>query len=98
MLIIDTVIRMIPDVLGDETSNKYESFTDTGLLEYPQYTRPREYNGMPVPDILLSGNHKEIARWQLEQSIEVTKQRRPELFEAWRERTPEEPKNKRRDN
>ena len=98
MLIIDTVIRMIPDVLGDETSNKYESFADTGLLEYPQYTRPREYNGMPVPDILLSGNHKEIARWQLEQSIEVTKQRRPELFEAWRERTPEESKNKRRDN
>ena len=96
MLMIDTVIRMIPGVLGDETSNKYESFTESGLLEYPQYTRPREYNEMAVPDVLLSGNHREIARWQLEHSIEITKDRRPELYEDWRERNPETPKKKKK--
>lgn len=90
MLIIDAVIRLIPGVLGDETSHKYESFAESGLLEYPQYTRPREYNGMPVPDVLLSGNHKNIARWQLEQSIQVTKNRRPDLYEAWRKRNADE--------
>jgi len=94
MMVIDTVIRMIPGVLGDATSNRYESFAESGLLEYPQYTRPRESNGMRVPDVLLSGNHQEIARWQLEQSIEVTKQRRLELYEAWCERNPEEAEHK----
>lgn len=96
MLIVDAVSRMIPGVLGDETSNKYESFAETGLLEYPQYTRPREYNGMEVPEVLLNGNHKLIAEWQLEQAIEVTRERRPDLYEAWRERNPEQPKKKRR--
>lgn len=96
MLIIDTVIRMIPGVLGDETSNKYESFTETGLLEYPQFTRPREYKGMQVPEVLLGGHHKEIADWQLEQSIGVTRERREDLFESYRERFPEQPKKKRR--
>ena len=96
MLIIDTVIRMIPGVLGDDTSNKYESFAETGLLEYPQYTRPREYQGMSVPEVLLNGNHKEIARWQLKQAIEVTKERRPELYESYRERNPEKPQKKTR--
>lgn len=76
MLIIDTVIRMIPGVLGDETSSKYDSFSETGMLEYPQYTRPREFRGMTVPDVLLSGNHGEIARWREHQSRERTKQRR----------------------
>lgn len=76
MLIIDTVIRLAPGVLGDETSSKYDSFSESGLLEYPQYTRPREFRGMVVPDILLSGNHGEIARWREQQSLERTRQRR----------------------
>lgn len=76
MLIIDTVIRLIPGVLGDETSHKYDSFSESGLLEYPQYTRPREFRGMAVPDILLSGNHGEIAKWRGQQSLERTRQRR----------------------
>ncbi|HEY4260857.1 MAG TPA: tRNA (guanosine(37)-N1)-methyltransferase TrmD [Schlesneria sp.] len=76
MLVIDTVIRLVPGVLGDETSSKYDSFSEAGLLEYPQYTRPREFRGMAVPDILLSGNHGEIARWREQQSLERTRQRR----------------------
>lgn len=80
MLIIDTVIRMIPGVLGDETSSKYDSFSDAGLLEYPQYTRPREFRGMSVPEILLSGNHEAIAKWRREQSIRLTHERRKDLL------------------
>ena len=76
MLVIDTVIRLIPGVLGDETSSKYESFSESGQLEYPQYTRPREYRGMQVPEVLLSGNHEEIARWRDEQSRMRTESRR----------------------
>ncbi|MCA9052448.1 MAG: tRNA (guanosine(37)-N1)-methyltransferase TrmD [Planctomycetaceae bacterium] len=78
MLLIDTVIRLIPGVLGDETSAKYDSFSHEGLLEYPQYTKPREFRGMSVPDILLSGNHQEIARWRREQSERRTRDRREE--------------------
>jgi tRNA (guanine37-N1)-methyltransferase len=76
MLVIDTVIRLIPGVLGDQTSSKYDSFGESGLLEYPQYTRPREFRGMTVPEILLSGNHGEIAKWREQQSQERTLQRR----------------------
>ena len=76
MLVIDTVIRLVPGVLGDETSSKYDSFGESGLLEYPQYTRPREFRGMTVPEVLLSGNHGEIARWREEQSLERTRLRR----------------------
>lgn len=76
MLVIDTVIRLVPGVLGDETSSKYDSFSEAGLLEYPQYTRPREFRGMAVPDILLSGNHGEIAKWREQQSLERTRERR----------------------
>ena len=86
MLVIDTVIRLIPDVLGDETSSKYESFAEEGLLEYPQYTRPREFRGMTVPEVLLSGNHEEIARWRLEQSLEQTRKLRPDLWEKYQKR------------
>ncbi len=96
MMIVDSVIRMIPGVLGDETSSKYESFAETGLLEYPQYTRPREFRGAAVPEVLLSGNHKKIAEWQLEQAIKITQERRPELYERYRERFPEIPKKKKR--
>ena len=77
---IDTVIRMLPGVLGDETSAKYDSFSDSGLLEHPQFTRPREFRGMSVPDVLLSGNHEEIQRWQTEQSLTRTQQRRSDLL------------------
>ena len=80
MLIIDSVIRLIPGVLGDENSSKYESFAEPGLLEYPQYTRPRVYQDMAVPEILLSGNHQEIARWQREQSVKRTAESRGDLF------------------
>ena len=80
MLLIDTVIRMIPGVLGDETSSRYDSFAESGMLEHPQYTRPREYRGMNVPEVLLSGNHQEIARGQQEQSMKRTKEQRPDLM------------------
>jgi tRNA (guanine37-N1)-methyltransferase len=76
MLLIDTVIRLVPGVLGDETSAKYDSFSEAGLLEYPQYTRPREFRGMAVPEVLLGGNHEAIARWRREQSELRTSRRR----------------------
>ena len=79
MLLIDSVIRLIPGVLGDETSHKYESFSDSGLLEYPQFTRPREFRGMAVPEVLLNGNHAEIQRWQDQQSLQRTQERRSDL-------------------
>ena len=72
MLVIDSVIRLVPGVLGDETSSKYESFADSGMLEYPQYTRPREFQGMAVPEVLLNGNHAEIAKWREATSRERT--------------------------
>lgn len=76
MLIVDTVIRLIPDVLGDETSHKYDSFAKSGQLEHPQYTRPREFRGMRVPEVLLSGNHQQIADWQQQESQKRTAERR----------------------
>jgi tRNA (guanine37-N1)-methyltransferase len=80
MLVIDSVIRLVPGVLGDETSHRYDSFSESGLLEYPQYTRPREYEGMCVPDVLLNGDHEEIARWRTEQSLKRTRERRRDLL------------------
>ncbi|QDT43032.1 tRNA (guanine-N(1)-)-methyltransferase [Gimesia alba] len=80
MLIIETVIRLIPGVLGDESSAKYDSFSESGLLEYPQYTRPQNFRGMEVPEVLLSGNHQEIARWRHEQSLKRTRERRRDLL------------------
>jgi len=76
MLIIDAVMRLVPGVLGDETSSKYDSFAEAGMLEYPQYTRPREFRGMMVPDVLLNGNHEEIARWRESASRQRTIERR----------------------
>lgn len=81
MLVIDSVIRHIPGVLGDETSSKYDSFAESGLLEYPQYTRPRIFRGMEVPDILLNGDHAEIARWRCEQSLRRTSELRKDLLQ-----------------
>ena len=80
MVIIDVVTRLLPGVLGDEESAKEESFSH-GLLEYPHYTRPAEFRGMKVPEILLSGHHAEIAKWRHEQALERTRERRPDLLE-----------------
>ena len=82
MVIIDAVVRLIPGVLGAEQGAADESFAD-GLLEHPQYTRPRDYRGMTVPDILLSGDHKKIAEWRLEQRKKRTQERRPDLWETY---------------
>ena len=82
MVVIDSVIRLIPGVLGDEQSSIDDSFsTGNRLLEHEQYTRPREFRGLTVPDVLLSGNHSEIARWRNEQSRKRTQQRRADLLE-----------------
>ena len=79
MAVIDAVTRLLPGALGDEASAQEESFSH-GLLEYPQYTRPAEFRGMKVPEVLLSGNHAEIARWRAEQAKLRTQQRRPDLL------------------
>lgn len=76
MMIIETVMRLIPGLLGDEASAREDSFSETGRIEFPQYTRPREYRGMSVPEILLSGNHQEIARWREEMSERQTQARK----------------------
>jgi tRNA (guanine37-N1)-methyltransferase len=68
MVVIDTVIRYVPGVLGDPTSVEEESHSEAGLLEYPQYTRPRSFRGMEVPEVLVSGDHQAVARWRREQS------------------------------
>jgi tRNA (guanine37-N1)-methyltransferase len=79
MTIIDSVVRLLPGVLGDDASSVSESFADN-TLEYPQYTRPAEYEGKIVPEILLSGNHKLIEAWRVEQASAKTKARRPDLL------------------
>ena len=88
MVLVDAVVRLLPGALGAATGAQDESFAD-GLLEYPQYTRPREFRGMAVPDMLLSGNHSKIAAWRLEQRRQVTQNRRPDLWQAYLERTRE---------
>ena len=82
MVLVDCVARLIPGVLGCEESAQTESFS-SGLLEYPQYTRPREFEGLSVPAPLLGGSHAQIAEWQLEQSLLITLRRRPEMAEAY---------------
>jgi tRNA (guanine37-N1)-methyltransferase len=80
LVIIDSIARLIPGVLGDELSALEESFT-WGILDYPHYTRPPEFMGMRVPDVLLSGNHKEITRYRRKEALRRTLQKRPELLE-----------------
>ena len=82
MVVIDSVVRLLPGALGAEHGATDESFAD-GLLEYPQYTRPRECRGMKVPDVLLSGNHAVIAKWRAEQRQVRTRDRRPDLWNAY---------------
>jgi tRNA (guanine37-N1)-methyltransferase len=79
MVVIDTVTRLLPGVLGDDASSTEESFSH-GLLEYPQWTRPAEFRGMKVPDVLVSGNHAEIAKWRAEQAKKRTQEQRPDLI------------------
>lgn len=79
MVVIDTVARLLPGVLGDDASSTEESFSH-GLLEYPQWTRPAEFRGMKVPDVLVSGNHAEIAKWRVEQAKKRTQEQRPDLI------------------
>ena len=79
LVLIDAVVRLLPGVLGSDESAVEESFRG-GLLEYPQYTRPREYRGMQVPEVLLSGDHGRIAQWRHEQAVERTRTRRPDLL------------------
>jgi tRNA (guanine37-N1)-methyltransferase len=82
MVVIDAIVRLLPGAIGAEDGTADESFAD-GLLEYPQYTRPREFRGMAVPDVLLGGNHAAIAQWRLEQKKNRTQIRRPDLWQAY---------------
>ena len=79
LILIDSISRLIPGVLNQNESFEEESFKDN-LLEYPQYTRPREFLGLEVPEVLLSGNHKNIDEWRHNESIKITKERRPDLY------------------
>ena len=81
MTVVDAVVRLLPGVLGQEDSHIQDSFS-TGLLEHPHYTRPADYRGMTVPDVLLSGNHAKIEAWREEQSFKRTLERRPDLLEV----------------
>lgn len=82
MVMVDAISRMVPGVLSNEDSGVTESFYNN-LLEYPQYSRPEVWNGRKVPEVLLSGHHKNIEQWRLEQSIQRTRERRPDLYEKY---------------
>lgn len=82
MVIIDCVVRLLPGVLGNEESHQNDSFS-TGLLEHPHYTRPAEFRGMKVPDVLLSGHHEKIAEWREKESLRRTWERRPDLLDGY---------------
>ena len=91
MTMIDATVRLIPEVIGKESSHQDDSFS-SGLLEYPQYTRPYNYRGMVVPDVLMSGHHEKIRQWRLYESLKKTYERRPDLLEHY-QLTAEEEKN-----
>ena len=97
MVLIDAVSRMIPGVLNNHDSAETDSFMN-GLLEYPQYSRPEEWRGKKVPEILLSGDHAKVDAWRLDQSVQRTRERRPDLYQAFMEAHPDygKPKKKRR--
>lgn len=82
LCMIEAVVRLVPGVLGNHESLESESFC-SGLLEYPQYTRPREYRGYKVPDILASGHHEEVKKWREKKAKEWTREKRPDLYEEW---------------
>jgi tRNA (guanine37-N1)-methyltransferase len=91
MALIDACVRLLPGVMGAAASGAEESFTG-GLLEYPQYTRPQLWEGQPIPEILLSGDHGKIAAWRRSEAERLTKERRPDLWTALLRRPPEPPK------
>ena len=85
MVFIDALARLLPDVLTKEGASTEESIY-SGLLEYPQYTKPREFEGICVPEVLLNGNHKLIELWKFEEALKITKERRPDLFATYIEK------------
>ena len=82
LVLADSIIRLLPGVIGDAESALYDSFQD-GLLEHPIYTRPADFRGMKVPDVLIGGNHAEIEKWKHEQAMQKTKKFRPDLYNEW---------------
>jgi tRNA (guanine37-N1)-methyltransferase len=80
LVLLDAVVRLLPGVMGNAVSGEEESF-ENGLLEHPHYTRPQEFEGRPIPDVLVSGNHKKIAAWRRAESEKLTKERRPDLLD-----------------
>lgn len=97
MVVIDALMRYIPGVLGSEESTSEESFSEP-LLEYPQYTRPQNFMGLEVPEVLISGHHAQIAAWRLKESIKLTEQRRPDLIEKYNQINETKEKNKNNKN
>lgn len=92
LTLVNGVIRLLPGTVGKEDSLKTESF-ESELLDYPQYTRPAEFRGWPVPEVLLSGNHAKIAQWRLQEQIKATRERRPDLYGNWLRTQACEPEN-----
>ncbi|TIT90812.1 MAG: tRNA (guanosine(37)-N1)-methyltransferase TrmD, partial [Mesorhizobium sp.] len=79
LVLLDAVVRLLPGVMGNAVSGEEESF-ENGLLEHPHYTRPQEFEGRPIPDVLISGNHRKIAEWRRAEAEKLTKERRPDLL------------------
>ncbi len=79
MVAVDSVVRLLPGALGDKDSSKDESFSED-LLEYPHYTRPADYNGIKVPEVLLSGDHEKIKEWRRKEAVKITRKKRPDLI------------------
>lgn len=82
LVMLDAIIRLLPGVMGNDASGLSESF-ETGLLEYPHYTRPQEFEGKPIPPVLISGNHQAIEQWRKDEALRITRERRPDLFEIY---------------
>jgi tRNA (guanine37-N1)-methyltransferase len=95
MVLVDACVRLVPGIMGAQESGDEESFS-AGLLEYPQYTRPRDWEGRVIPDILASGHHAAISRWRHEHALELTRERRPDLYRDFIESRPPEPPRKAR--
>ncbi|MDM7849505.1 tRNA (guanosine(37)-N1)-methyltransferase TrmD [Pseudochrobactrum kiredjianiae] len=86
IVLLDAIVRLIPGVMGNHESGETESF-ETGLLEHPHYTRPQEWEGRSIPTVLTSGNHKAVDQWRLEEAKRITRERRPDLWEAYQNRS-----------
>ncbi len=86
LVLLDAIVRLIPGVMGNHESGETESF-ETGLLEHPHYTRPQEWEGRSIPAVLTSGNHKAVDQWRLEEAKRITRERRPDLWEAYQNRS-----------